>query len=119
MKKHFETEAIRTQMERSQYAEHSAPLYLTSSFVFEDAEELRAAFADEFDRNIYSRFSNPNTQDLINAVQKAKDNTAVSEIGVDWCIQQSKELKDHGAPFLHYYSMGKSKNVKKIASSIF
>ena len=65
MKKHFETEAIRTQMERSQYAEHSAPLYLTSSFVFEDAEELRAAFADEFDRNIYSRFSNPNTQELV------------------------------------------------------
>ena len=52
MKKHFETEAIRTQMERSQYAEHSAPLYLTSSFVFEDAEELRAAFSDELDRNI-------------------------------------------------------------------
>ena len=58
-------------------------------------------------------------QDLINAVQKAKDNTAVLEIGVDWCIQQSKELKNHGVPFLHYYSMGKSKNVKKIASSIF
>ncbi|MBT3445045.1 MAG: methylenetetrahydrofolate reductase [NAD(P)H], partial [Flavobacteriaceae bacterium] len=58
-------------------------------------------------------------QDLINEVQKAKDNTAVSEIGVDWCIQQSKELKNHGVPFLHYYSMGKSKNVKKIASSIF
>jgi len=68
MKKHFETEAIRTQMERSQYAEHSAPLYLTSSFVFEDAEELRAAFADEFDRNIYSRFSNPNTEELVDKI---------------------------------------------------
>ena len=68
MKKHFETEAIRTQMERSQYAEHSAPLYLTSSFVFEDAEELRAAFADELERNIYSRFSNPNTQELVDKI---------------------------------------------------
>lgn len=68
MKKHFETEAIRTQMERSQYAEHSAPLYLTSSFIFEDAEELRASFADEFDRNIYSRFSNPNTQELVDKI---------------------------------------------------
>ena len=68
MKKHFETEAIRTQMERSQYAEHSAPLYLTSSFVFEDAEELRASFADAFDRNIYSRFSNPNTQELVDKI---------------------------------------------------
>ena len=68
MKKHFETEAIRTQMERSQYAEHSAPLYLTSSFVFEDAEELRAAFADELERNIYSRFSNPNTKELVDKI---------------------------------------------------
>ena len=54
MKKHFETKAIRTQMDRSAFAEHSSPLYLTSSFVFDDAEELRAAFADEIDRNIYS-----------------------------------------------------------------
>jgi O-succinylhomoserine sulfhydrylase len=68
MKKHFETEAIRTQMERSQFAEHSAPLYLTSSFVFEDAEELRASFADELERNIYSRFSNPNTQELVDKI---------------------------------------------------
>ena len=68
MKKHFETEAIRTQMGRLQYAEHCAPLYLTSSFVFEDAEELRAAFADELERNIYSRFSNPNTQELVDKI---------------------------------------------------
>ena len=58
-------------------------------------------------------------QDLIDAVVKAKDNAAVSQIGVEWCIQQSKELKEQGVPFLHYYSMGKSKNVKKIASALF
>ncbi len=58
-------------------------------------------------------------QDLIDAVIKAKDNSAISQIGVEWCIQQSKELKEHGVPFLHYYSMGKSKNVKKIATAIF
>ena len=68
MKKHFETEAIRTQMGRLQYAEHCAPLYLTSSFVFEDAEALRAAFADELERNMYSRFSNPNTQELVDKI---------------------------------------------------
>src|SRR5690606_11953720 len=45
--KKFETQAIRTQMERSQYLEHSSPLYLTSSFVFEDAEDMRASFAEE------------------------------------------------------------------------
>lgn len=58
-------------------------------------------------------------QDLINAVVKARDNEAISQIGVEWCIQQSKELKEHGVPFLHYYTMGKSKNIRKIAEAIF
>ena len=64
----FETEAIRTQLERTQYLEHSVPLYLTSSFVFEDAEDMRASFADEKDRNIYSRYSNPNTNEFVDKV---------------------------------------------------
>ena len=68
MKKHFETEAIRTQTERSQFSEHSAPLYLTSSFVFEDAEEMRASFAEEKERNLYSRFSNPNTTEFVDKI---------------------------------------------------
>src|SRR6188768_4209148 len=61
----FETNAIRSQYERSQHREHSVPLYLTSSFVFEDAEQARAMFADEIQGNIYTRFSNPNTTELI------------------------------------------------------
>lgn len=70
-KKHkFETEAIRSQMERSQYLEHSSPLYLTSSFVFEDAEDMRASFAEEKDRNIYSRYSNPNSSEFVEKVCK-------------------------------------------------
>ncbi|MBF4471458.1 trans-sulfuration enzyme family protein [Flavobacterium sp. HJJ] len=64
----FETEAIRGQIERTQYLEHSVPLYLTSSFVFEDAEDMRASFADEKDRNIYSRYSNPNTNEFIDKI---------------------------------------------------
>ena len=64
----LETKANRTQMERSQYLEHSTPLHLTSSFVFEDAEEMRAAFAEEKERNIYSRFTNPNTSELVEKV---------------------------------------------------
>src|SRR6218665_702699 len=63
-KKHFETEAIRTQ-KRTPLREHSAPLFLTSSFVFDDAEQARALFPDEIEGNIYSRFSNPNTSELI------------------------------------------------------
>jgi O-succinylhomoserine sulfhydrylase len=57
----FETQAIRNQLERTQYLEHSVPLYLTSSFVFEDAEDMRASL-ERKDRNIYSRYSNPNQQ---------------------------------------------------------
>ena len=68
--KHIETEAIRTQIERSQYLEHSSPLFLTSSYVFEDAEDMRASFADEKQRNIYSRYSNPNTSEFVEKVCK-------------------------------------------------
>ena len=62
--KHPITEAIRIQTERTNQMEHSAPLFLTSSFCFDNAEEMRAAFADESDDNIYSRFSNPNVQEF-------------------------------------------------------
>ena len=64
----FETQAIRNQLERSQFDEHSVPLYLTSSFVFDDAEDMRASFSEEKDKNIYSRFTNPNTTEFINKV---------------------------------------------------
>lgn len=63
--RNFETDAIRTQSERTPNREHSVPLYLTSSFVFEDAEQARALFADEVPGNIYTRFSNPNNTELI------------------------------------------------------
>ena len=67
-KNKFETDAIRNQLERSQYLEHSNPLFLTSSFVFEDAEDMRASFADEKERNLYSRFSNPNTTEFVEKI---------------------------------------------------
>jgi O-succinylhomoserine sulfhydrylase len=63
--KNFETQAIRTQTERSQEREHSVPIFATSSFVFEDAEQARALFASEIEGNIYSRFSNPNNDEFI------------------------------------------------------
>ncbi|MCK8480870.1 trans-sulfuration enzyme family protein [Psychroserpens algicola] len=66
----FETIAIRTQSERSQFLEHSTPLYLTSSFVFEDAEDMRASFSEEKQRNIYSRFTNPNTSEFVEKICK-------------------------------------------------
>jgi len=59
-----QTKAVRTQAEVSVHREHSVPVFLTSSFVFDDAEEMRAAFAGDIDRNIYSRFTNPNVAEL-------------------------------------------------------
>ena len=56
---------------------------------------------------------------LIKSVIKCRDNAAVRQVGVEWCIQQSKELKDAGVPFLHYYSMGKSDNIKAVAEAVF
>lgn len=64
-KNNFETDAIRHQLHRTDQREHSVPLYLTSSFVFDDAEQARAMFADEIQGNIYSRYSNPNTNELV------------------------------------------------------
>lgn len=60
----FETLAIRLQTERTQHREHSTPIFPTSSFVFEDAEQMRAMFADEQEGNIYSRFTNPSVREF-------------------------------------------------------
>ena len=73
MSKHFETQAIRNQTERSQFSEHSTPLYLTSSFVFDDAEDMRSSFAEEKERNLYSRFTNPNTTEFVNKIVDMED----------------------------------------------
>lgn len=64
----LETQAIRTQTRRTEFQEHSVPLYMSSSFVFEDAEDMRACFAEEKEHNIYSRYSNPNTSEWIEKV---------------------------------------------------
>lgn len=62
---HFDTQAIRTQTQRTWENEHSTPLFMTSSFVFDNAEDMRAAFAEENDHNIYSRFSNPTVDEFV------------------------------------------------------
>ncbi len=75
----IETKAIRLQAKRSHNREHSVPLYLTSSFTYESAEQARAVFADEEPGNIYSRFSNPNVDELVEKMcylEKAEDGFA-------------------------------------------
>jgi O-succinylhomoserine sulfhydrylase len=78
---HPTTQAIRTQIDRTGEMEHSSPIFLTSSFCFQDAEDMRAAFADESDANIYSRFTNPNTKEFILrvcALEGAEDGVATA-----------------------------------------
>ena len=66
------TKLIRTQSPRTDQREHSVPLYLTSSFMFDDAEHGRALFTEEIEGNIYSRYSNPNTSEFIQKVCDAE-----------------------------------------------
>jgi len=76
-----QTKLIRTQVSRSANREHAVPLYLTSSFIFDDAEQGRAVFAGEQEANIYSRYSNPNTTEFIKKVcemEGAEDGLAFS-----------------------------------------
>ena len=95
-----ETDAIRAQHERSDFREHSVPLYLTSSFVFDDAEQARALFADEIPGNIYTRFSNPNNTEFIQKLcllEGAEDGIATASGMAAMYISMASLLKsgDH------------------------
>ncbi|MBK7475600.1 MAG: aminotransferase class I/II-fold pyridoxal phosphate-dependent enzyme [Haliscomenobacter sp.] len=81
MSEHFETNAIRGQMERTGYNEHSAPVFMSSSFTFESAERMAASFAGEEEGLIYSRYNNPNTDELVAkvcALEGAEDGVATA-----------------------------------------
>lgn len=58
-------------------------------------------------------------EELSEAVEACKDNNQVAQVGIEWAIQQSKELKEKGAPVLHYYTMGRSEATYKIAKEVF
>ena len=58
-------------------------------------------------------------EDLIIEIVKCKDNSQVRQVGIEWCIEQSKALQKAGIPVLHYYSMGKSDNIQAVASQLF
>lgn len=66
--KRKETKAIRTQTERSGFGEHATPIYMTSSYVFDNAEHMRAMFAGEQEGNVYSRYSNPTVDEFIEKI---------------------------------------------------
>ncbi len=92
-KKHFETEAIRTQSERSHFSEHSTPMYITSSFVFDDGEDMRASFAEEKEKNLYSRFSNPNTTEFVDKIVQMEG----AEIGYAFATGMAAIFSTFGA----------------------
>mgnify|MGYP000412432143 CR=1 FL=1 len=76
-----QTQSIRIQSPKSHHREHSVPLYLTSSFTFEDAEQSNAVFAEEMEGNIYSRFMNPNVDEFVSkmcVLENAEDGIAFS-----------------------------------------
>jgi O-succinylhomoserine sulfhydrylase len=77
----FETHCVKTQAARSPHKEHSVPIFETSSFIFNSSEEARAVFAEETEGNIYSRFSNPNTDEFIQklcSLEGAEDGIATA-----------------------------------------
>lgn len=81
MFENFESDAVRIQTERTAQREHSTPLFMTSSFIFDDAEQARALFADEIQGNIYTRFSNPNNNELVEKLcrlEKTEDGIATA-----------------------------------------
>ncbi|MFW6157489.1 MAG: trans-sulfuration enzyme family protein, partial [Balneolaceae bacterium] len=76
-----ETIAIRTQTPRTDQREHSTPLFMTSSFIFDSAEHARALFANEMEGNVYSRYSNPNTDEFVTKIcelEQAEDGVATA-----------------------------------------
>lgn len=100
MKQKLETIAIRTQAERSAASEHSVPLYLTSSYVFDDAEDMRSQFAEETPGNIYSRYANPNVDEFIQKLALMEGSeagwaTATGMAAVFTCFAALLESGDH------------------------
>ena len=76
-----QSKSIRTQAQRSEFREHSVPIYMTSGFVFDDSEQARALFSEEIKGQIYSRYSNPNTDEFVQkmvALEHAEDGVAVA-----------------------------------------
>ncbi len=97
---HFETFAIRHQIDQTQEQEHSTPLFLTSSFTYSSAEEAARRFKGEEKGNIYSRFSNPNTNELGQKLAKLEEaeagiTTASGMAALNICFQSLLKTGDH------------------------
>lgn len=58
-------------------------------------------------------------EELMKEIRKCKDNKEIYQVGIEWCAMQSKELLSRGAPAIHYYTMGKADNIRKILTAVF
>ncbi len=136
--KHMEAPSLKTDLQRLQHKVDQGADYVVTQMFFDNQkyfEFVKAAraigitipiipgikpIAVKRHLNILPQvFKIDLPQDLVDAVEAAKDNKAVREVGTEWAIQQSKELKEAGVPVLHYYSMGKSDNIYNIAKALF
>lgn len=92
------TKAIRTQTERSEQREHSTPLFMTSSFIFDSAEHARALFANEVEGNVYSRYSNPNTNEFVTKIceMEGAENGVATASGMSAVFSSLAALLDQG-----------------------
>lgn len=136
--KHFEAPSINSDIDNLKKKVDAGAEYITTQLFFDNkkyfeyVDKVRAAgidvpiipgikpIATKKHLSILPHFFHCDLpDDLIKEVANCKDNAAVKQVGVEWGIQQSKELKEAGVPAIHYYSMGKADNIRAIASEVF
>lgn len=136
--KHYEAPSLNNDIERMKHKIEAGAEYITTQLFFDNqkyfdyVERCRAAgitvpiipgikpIATKRHLSILPHFFHVDLpDDLVKAVVDCKDNSEVRQVGIEWAIQQCKELKEAGAPVLHFYSMGKVDNIQAIAREVF
>jgi methylenetetrahydrofolate reductase (NADPH) len=136
--KHFEAPSLNNDIEKLKEKVDAGAEYITTQLCynnkayFEYVEKVRAAGIDipiipgikpiatkKHLSLLPQRFNVDMPDELVKAVVECKDNKAVRQVGVEWAIKQSKELKSAGVPVIHFYSMGKVDNIQAIATEVF
>ena len=135
--KHFESPNIASDLHFTKAKVEAGAHYIVTQMFFDNAkyfeyvEKCRAAginvpiipglkpLTKRYQLNsIPRKFFINMPEDLVKAVVKAKDDEAVKQVGIEWAMQQSKELKAAGIPCMHYYTMGDNETIKKIVQSV-
>lgn len=135
--KHFESPNIASDMYYTKEKINAGASYIVTQMFFDNAKYLKyleTCRAQGIDvpivpglkpltkkyqlKSIPRKFFVDMPDDLVREVEKAKDDKAVTEVGIEWCVQQSKELKAAGVPCLHYYTMSDADTVRRIVSAV-